>query len=90
MCLFYNNYQIWECSALQTISHHFNIYASNCVALAPQTRYMLRCNSTSITKGLVLKIATQKLLYDYINQKHKDNNWTMTGRFTLLPNELYI
>jgi len=46
---------------LQTVHHHFNIYASSCVCLgammprwAPQTRYTLWRNTASIMKALNL------------------------------------
>jgi len=38
---------------LQTVRHRFNINASSCVAMAPQTRYTLRRNTASKMKGLV-------------------------------------
>jgi len=44
-------------TALQTVRHRFNIYASSCVALvwrwASRTRYTPRHNTASIVKGLV-------------------------------------
>jgi len=48
-----------SCTALQTVRHRFNIYASSSVAFGamtrrwtPQTRYTLRRYITSIMKGL--------------------------------------
>jgi len=46
-------------TVLQTFRHHFNIYASSCVAFgamtqrwAPPTRYTLRRNMARIMKGI--------------------------------------
>jgi len=45
-------------TALQTVRHRFNIYASSCIAVAqiwaPPTLYTIRRNMMSIMKGLVL------------------------------------